>query len=213
MRPEFLVYVAGTGTEVGKTWFSAGLLGALRSECAVAARKPAQSFAPTDSSTDASILAAATGEQPDQVCLPHRNYETPMAPPMAAEVLGREPFSLADLVAELSWPPGLALGLVESAGGVASPIAADGDAADLARLVDPDVTVLVADAGLGTLNSVRLSVGHLDGLAVVVWLNRFDDDDDLHVRNRDWLRSHLGCPVETTMGAMVDRARAWCRQA
>ena len=50
--------------------------------------------------------------------------------------------------------------------------------------------MLVADAGLGTINSVRLSVGALAGpRGLVVFLNRFDAADDLHRRNRDWLRT------------------------
>lgn len=212
MRPEVLVFVAGTGTDVGKTWFSAALLAELRRDTTIAARKPAQSFASTETVTDADVLAAATGERRAEVCPPHRDYEVPMAPPMAARVLGREPFTIADLVAELRWPDGVELGLVESAGGVASPAAGDGDAADLARAVAPDVTVLVADAGLGTINAVRLSVAHLGGLDLVVWLNRFDESEDLHRRNRDWLRRELAWPVEVTVGAMVERVRGWCRQ-
>ena len=53
-RPERLVFVTGTGTEVGKTWVGARLAEVLRkSRRNVAARKPAQSFAldegrPTD---------------------------------------------------------------------------------------------------------------------------------------------------------------------
>jgi len=47
--------------------------------------------------------------------------------------------------------------------------------------------VLVADAGLGTINAVLLSVGVLDPWPVTVVLNRYDQLDDLHRRNRAWL--------------------------
>ena len=48
-RPTHLVVVAGTGTDIGKTWVAATLLTAWRDGgWAVAARKPAQSFDPTD---------------------------------------------------------------------------------------------------------------------------------------------------------------------
>ncbi|MBV8560261.1 MAG: AAA family ATPase, partial [Acidimicrobiia bacterium] len=57
-RPERLVLVAGTGTEVGKTWVAARLAEALRARgTRVAARKPAQSFAPDEGPTDAEALA------------------------------------------------------------------------------------------------------------------------------------------------------------
>ena len=198
MRPERLVLVLGTGTEVGKTWVSARLLTALRSlGVSVAARKLAQSFEPDDdpAGLDAAILGAATGESNEEVCLPHRSYEVAMAPPMAADVLGRAPFTIADLLGELIWPArelgagaeaGVGVGLVESAGGVCSPQADDGDAVELCRALDPDVVILVADAGLGTINAVRASIGALNVLPVVV-LNRFDAGNELHVRNREWL--------------------------
>ena len=191
MRPERLVVVAGTGTEIGKTYVAVKVAESLRDAgVTVAARKPAQSFVPGER-TDAHLLAAATGEDPHGVCPAHRWYEVPMAPPMAAAALGRTPFTIADLTAEIdtSWPtPPAAVGLVELAGGPRSPIAADGDGADLASAIDPDVSVLVADAGLGTINAVRLSASVLP--PVWVLLNRYDETEDLHARNASWLRDH-----------------------
>lgn len=189
-RPRTLVLVAGTGTEVGKTWCAAALARALRARgVTVAARKPAQSFEPDDPTTDADELAAATGENSLAVCPAHRRYEVAMAPMMAAEVLGRPPFTTPELVDEVRWPdPAVDLGLLEMAGGVRSPIAADGgDTVTLAELTTPDLVLLVADAGLGTINAVRLCGDALAGWPLVVWLNRFDADDDLHRRNRRWL--------------------------
>jgi len=94
----------------------------------VSARKPAQSFDPDDDPAgfDAAILGDAAGEAPNVVCAPHRWYETAMAPPMAAEALGRPWFTIRDLVDELVWTGG-DVGLVETAGGLRSPLAADGD--------------------------------------------------------------------------------------
>ena len=157
--------VVGTGTDVGKTWVAARLLGELRGAGAtVAARKPAQSFDPGEdpSDLDAAVLGAASGEAPEVVCPTHRWYEVPMAPPMAAEALGRPPFRNADLVDELEWPTDpVDVGLVETAGGVRSPLAADGDCASFCAALAPDLVVLVADAGLGTMNAVRLTVDSL----------------------------------------------------
>jgi dethiobiotin synthetase len=203
-RPERLVLVAGTATEVGKTWVGAQLLGGLRARgVTVAARKPAQSFAAGDGPTDAEVLAAASGERPDDVCPPHRSYAVPMAPPMAADVLGLPPVLLEDLVAELVWPDPVNVGLVEGVGGPRSPLAGDGDTVDLADLLDPDLAVLVADAGLGTINAVRLSLAALSSYRVVVMLNRYDGADDLHARNADWLATE--CDVVTDVTALVPR--------
>lgn len=188
-RPRRLVVVLGTGTGVGKTWTSAAALRRLRhAGVSVAARKPAQSFAPCDDETDADVLAAASGETAGDVCPPHRSYAMAMAPPMAAAFLGMPPPSLAELVAELSWPsPAVDVGLVETAGGPRSPLASDADSAGLAFALEPDLAVLVAPAGLGAINSVRLSAAALDGLPLAVFLNRFDRGD-LHERNRRWLQ-------------------------
>jgi dethiobiotin synthetase len=192
--------VVGTGTDIGKTWVSARLLtGLRRAGVTVAARKPAQSFDRNDdpAGLDSAILGAASGEPSETVCRTSRWYEVAMAPPMAADLLGRGRLTIADMLAELDWPDAdTEVGLVESAGGVRSPQTHDGDGVALARALRPDLIVLVADAGLGTINSVRLSVGALpEDVAVVVVLNRFDRDNDLHVRNRDWLTGQDGLTV------------------
>ena len=188
MRPERLVVVLGTDTGVGKTWTSAAVLSRLADRgLAVAARKPAQSFAPCDLETDASVLALATGDDPEQVTPRHRWYAMAMAPPMAAAFLGKPPPTLDELVAEVDWPAGTQVGLVETVGGPRSPLADDGDSADLAARLEPDLAVLVAPAGLGALNSVRLCAP-VCPQPVVVFLNHFDRGD-LHDRNRRWLQA------------------------
>jgi dethiobiotin synthetase len=198
-----IVLVAGTGTEVGKTWVTATVASTLlRRGMPVRARKPAQSFAARDTRTDAHVLGQATDEPADVVCPPGRWYPVPMAPPMAADALGRSPFTIADLVAELPRDgPGILL--VESAGGVRSPLAHDGDTVTLADALAPACIVLVADAGLGTINAVRLSTGALRDRSVVVFLNRFDATDDLHARNREWLVTREGLEVETDPEALA----------
>jgi dethiobiotin synthetase len=189
-RPRLLVLVTGTATEIGKTWFGAAVAAELRAAgVPVAARKPVQSGEPGTRS-DAEILAGATSEDVARVCPPHRTYAVAWAPPMAADELGLPPFTVADLAAETTWDEGTDIGLVEGVGGPRSPIASDGDTVDLARLLAPDVVVLVADAGLGTVNAVRLSAAVFAGLPVIVALNRFGDDPvqaRLHARNREHL--------------------------
>ena len=90
MRPLRLVVVLGTGTEVGKTWTTCAVAtAAIQQGERVAVRKPVQSFDPDDgSATDAELLAAVTGEAPNEVCPRHRRYPLAMAPPMAADALG-----------------------------------------------------------------------------------------------------------------------------
>lgn len=191
-RPQRLLVIAGTGTEVGKTWVGATLLRLAREQgLHVAARKPAQSFE-AGQPTDAQLLAAASGESVNTICPPHRWYTVPMAPPMAADALGRERLALTRLLDEIVWPERIDLGFVEIAGGLRSPIAHDADNVDLITAVAPDRVVLVADAGLGTINSVRMSCDALADRPMHVFLNRFEAANDLHVRNRAWLRDAYG---------------------
>jgi dethiobiotin synthetase len=212
VRPERLVLVTGTGTEVGKTWVACRLAQALRERgLIVAARKPVQSYAASDhlAGTDAALLAEATGETAHLVCPQHRWYPVAMAPPMAADVLGRPGFTVADLVRELAWPAGVAVGLIECAGGVRSPLAADGDALALAEALHPERVVVVADAGLGTINAVRLAAAAVEGWPVSVVLNRFDATLDLHQRNRVWLAERDGLHVVVDGADLVATIVGW----
>lgn len=204
------VFVTGTGTDVGKTWWSVALIHELRARGVLAvARKPAQSFPPGDGPTDADLLADAAGVDPTSVCPPSRWYELPLAPPMAAAALGRPGFTISDLVSETSvaldsqteatMPPGIRrLVLVEGAGGPRSPVADDGDNVDLSRALAPDIVLLVADAGLGTINAVRLAAAPFReiGIPLVVALNRFRADP-LHQANETWLRDRYGFDTVT----------------
>lgn len=206
-RPAVVLAVVGTGTEVGKTWVGARLLEHLAgSRWTVAARKPVQSFDPGAAEpTDAEVLAGATGERPYDVCRSHRWLAVPMAPPMAAEVLGETSPNIDDLVDELVWPePTPDLGLVETVGGVRSPMAEDGDSRDFVRRIEPDAVLLVADAGLGTIDAVRLAVDALAPWPVLLYLNRFGPSDDLHRRNARWLRERDGLDPLTTIDQLGD---------
>jgi dethiobiotin synthetase len=205
-----IVVVTGTATEVGKTWFAAATIEALRGAGhTVFARKPVQSFAPGDRHpTDADVLARATGEASDDVCPAHRRLPMAVAPPMAAAELGLPAFTIAELVAEvrISLPVDHrdSIVVVEGAGGARSPIADDGDTVALAHALVADRVVIVADAGLGTINAVRLTVAALSSWRPVVALNRYDDDNDLHRANRVWLEARDGFCVVTSPIRLAD---------
>ena len=201
-RPDRLVVCLGTGTEIGKTWVGAATLAELRrGGTSWPPASPCSRSTPTTRRHRRAPVRRRDRRAIDLVCPAHRSFEVAMAPPMAAEVLGREPIALADLVAEIErrGHPRPALGWVETAGGVRSPIAHDGDGIALVAGLHPDVVVLVADAGLGTINAVRLCGDALLATAadVVVILNRYDPDDDLHRRNLEWLQVRDGATVVT----------------
>lgn len=215
MSPRTTVGVAGTATEVGKTWTTAALCRELRRRgLHVSARKPVQSCEPDDpeDTTDGAILAAATGEPYDIVCPPDRRYRVALAPPMAAAATGRICPSIDELAAEIasSWAgttPPVSLGFVETVGGTRSPTArpsASGDdSVALLAALDVDATVLVADAGLGTIDAVRRSVPGCP-TPVLVALNRFDASNSLHRDNAAWLTDVDGLSVVTSVTGLAD---------
>lgn len=210
-RPARLIAVAGADTEIGKTWVTARVVETLRGRgFSVSARKPVQSYAPEElGATDAEVLAAAAGEAPQAICPAHRWYPVPMAPPLAATLAGETPPRLADLLAELRWPsPARDLGFVETVGGVRSPLASDGDCRDLLRALEPDAVLLVAGAGLGAINDVRLAADALAGPPLAVFCNRYLPGDEVHRLNLAWLRERDGLAVETRIQDLADRLAA-----
>jgi dethiobiotin synthetase len=208
MRPRLLALVTGTDTGVGKTWLSAELLRRVSDlGWSVSARLPALTYLRDDMATDADVLAEASHETATEVCPPTRWYGVPMAPPMAAEVLGLPPIMLADLEREVGsgWPlKPVDLGLIGSSGGVASPLASNGDVAELARALGADLAIVVSRADVGAINSLRLSHEVLSPLPVVVYLNRFDKENELHLRVYEWLTKHDEFVVTTEVQVLVD---------
>ncbi len=127
-----------------------------------------------------------------------------MAPPIAAEHLGRDPLTLAELVAELGLP-GHGITVVEGAGGWRSPLAADGDTRALARLIQPDMVVLVAGAELGAIHAVRSCMDAMDGRPATVFLNRYDAAQRVAASNLNWLRDRDGFDVVTEIEMLAER--------
>lgn len=111
--------------------------------------------------------------------------------------------ALVAVVAELEWPRGCDIGLVEPAGGIRSPVATDGGTFELIEQLEPDVVALVADAGLGVINAIPLCLGALDPICPVVVLNRVDPCSDLHRRNRAWLPDVAGIEPVTSPGGLA----------
>ena len=111
-RPDLVVVVAGTATEVGKTWVAAALLRRLRAGGRCGSRPASR----RSRSRRAICAPTPTSSRPRPARTPPPcarrtgSYAVPMAPPMAAEALGRPPFTVADLVAELTWPDAVDVG-------------------------------------------------------------------------------------------------------
>lgn len=213
-RPSLLIGVIGTNTEVGKTWVTAQLLATLKLRGArVAARKPVQSYGPDEIDTDAARLAGASGEEVSEICPAHRWYPLALAPPMAANALGRGPVWMSEIVNEIRWPAEVDVGFVETVGGVRSPLACDGDSLELLRRLEVDRMLLVADAELGTINAVRLTMAAVSSTPTIVYLNHFDPNNELHELNRRWLVDQDKLTVITDVHSLAVAIEGACRSS
>jgi dethiobiotin synthetase len=192
-----ITLVTGTDTEVGKTIATAALV-ALAGD-SVAVVKPAQTGVAPGEPGDLAEVSRLTGltELHEGVRLPE-----PLAPTTAARRAGIELPTVEECAATVD---GLARTfdtvLVEGAGGLLVGLDADGNnLADLAEhLTTPFKFVVVARAGLGTLNHTALTVEALrsrgllvDGLVIGSW----PAEPDLAERcNLDDLPATTGVPV------------------
>ncbi|MFF8731484.1 dethiobiotin synthase [Streptomyces sp. NPDC015171] len=167
-----VLVITGTGTEVGKTVTTAAVAAAaLAAGRSVAVLKAAQTGVLPDERGDADEVVRLAGPvTADEVA----RYPEPLAPGTAARRAGMapvHPHEVAERAAKLATEHDLVL--VEGAGGLLVRFdAAGGTLADAARLLDAPV-LIVAQAGLGTLNTTELTArelrrGGLEPLGVVI---------------------------------------------
>jgi dethiobiotin synthetase len=154
--PSVLV-VSGTGTEVGKTVVTAAVaaLAVARGD-RVAVVKPAQTGEPPGPAGDLAVVRRLAG-----VTLTRElaRYPDPLSPEAAARAAGMPPLDLAGAAVAVKQLAAAAdLVLVEGAGGLLVRYdPAGGTIADLAAALGAPVLV-VAAAGLGTLNHTALTL-------------------------------------------------------
>lgn len=149
--------VTGTDTGVGKTVIAAALVTALRARGVRALGfKPAETGIGAGQEPDSELLARASGEQ-NVLARPLLQLAEPLAPALAAERAGvkLDPDEIESRIRQLR-AAGYTI-VVEGAGGVMVPLTWGYTVLDLAQACDLDA-VVVARAGLGTLNHVAMTV-------------------------------------------------------
>jgi len=200
-----IVVVTGTGTEIGKTVTTAALAAtALRSGRTVAVLKPAQTGVAPDEPGDVAEVRRLAGESVTGAEL--ARYPEPLAPATAARRAGLpcvRPEEVAERAEKLA--VGHDLVLVEGAGGLLVRYDESGSTlADVARLLAAPVLV-VAAAGLGTLNATALTTEALRarGLHTAgVVIGSFPVEPDLATRcNLADLAESAGAPLRGTLPA------------
>jgi dethiobiotin synthetase len=147
-----LVTVVGTGTGVGKTHVTLALVRALEARGSVAtAWKPLVTGTASPDGDDARLLSAALGRPLEP---PVFSAPDPVSPHLAAARAGRA----IDVGAIAARARALAAAhdvvVVETAGGLFSPLGPGRTNADVARALAPCAVVLVAPDRLGVLHDV-----------------------------------------------------------
>ena len=158
------LFVTATGTDAGKTYITALLVKKL-AEAGLSAGyyKAALSGAETIADSDAGYVKRISGiDQPDESLLSYL-YRNSVSPHLAARIEGN-PVELKKVSADFTKvAEAYDYVTVEGSGGIVCPIRWDQQ-----RLLLEDIikelgldTVVVADAGLGTINAVALTVSYL----------------------------------------------------
>ena len=194
-------FVTGTGTGVGKTYFTAALAAAARATGRrVAALKPIETGC-DPAPLDAEALAASS-DYPGIAHFPGAYRASPPLAPWAATLSGEGPLDLTALTAAVKrqverFEPAPDLLLVEGAGGIWVPLDAERTVADLIVALELPV-LLVARDGLGVLSHVLTAVAaaRLSGLELAgVVLARHGPTDPSRATNLTVLRERLDAPV------------------
>lgn len=193
-------FVTGTDTEVGKTAVSCALLHAANAiGLKTAAIKPVAAGCDAQGENEDAIqLRQAMSMQ-----FPYRQVNPvalreAIAPHIAAQREGRrlQAERLAGLCRGVL-SSGADFALVEGAGGWRVPIGPRETLADVARLLDLGV-ILVVGMRLGCINHALLSAEAIrrDGLTVVGWVaNQVEGEMSCYQENLDTLRVALGAPL------------------
>lgn len=152
-----VLIVTGTGTDVGKTVVTAAVAAlALAAGESVAVLKPVQTGTSTATETDIEVISRLAGPSVD--CAVLGSYPEPLAPNTAARRAAMPATRPTAAVEEaLRLEEGHNLVLVEGAGGVLARFDdAGGTLLDVAASLNAPILV-VAAAGLGTLNATALT--------------------------------------------------------
>lgn len=200
------LFVTGTGTDVGKTFVTGLMLKKLRENGRRAAYYKA-AMSGNDRRADGSLIPGdalrvkeMSGiEQPLEEMCPYV-YETAVSPHLAAKLEGnpveleRVLEGLRDLQARYDYVT------VEGSGGILCPLRFDGQSIQLEDVIKAGNLgcLIVADAGLGTINAVVLTVEYMKARHIPVkgiLFNRFEPGNPLHEDNRRMCEALTGQKV------------------
>ena len=206
-----LLAVTGTGTEVGKTIVTAAIV-ALANQAGqrVAVVKPVQTGVADGDESDVAVVRRLTGVDDVHELI---RYPDPLAPATAARRAGVPALGVDVIAKEIQELHDRDLILVEGAGGMLVHLDDSGRTlADLADAVNAPVLV-VAAAGLGTLNAIALTceaIRHRGLTCHGVVVGSWPAEPDLAAQeNLTDIETYAGAPLLGAMPAgcgRLDRA-------
>lgn len=204
------IFVTATGTDIGKTYISALLVKKLREfgfNCGYykpalsgAIKQPDGSLLPGD--CDFVVKTSGLNIQPID-CVTYC-FEEAVSPHLAAERLGVK-IEKSKIKSEFEQrKKNYDYLVVEGAGGITCPFNMKEEI-----LLLPDIikalglnVVIVADGGLGTINSVLLTVEYAKQLGINIKgliLNNFEEDNFMHLDNKKQIERLTGINVIATV--------------
>jgi dethiobiotin synthetase len=205
------LFIAGTGTDIGKTYVAGLIVKRLRDagyhagyyKAALSgAERTAQGLLPGDA--DRVNRIARIGGRPERMV--SYVYQSAVSPHLAARIEGN-PVEMP--VVEEGYQRAAAeydLVTMEGSGGIVCPIRWDG----AARILQEDIvrrlglaTVVIAPAGLGAINAAVLTAAYMAGRNLPVRgfiFNRFQAGDAMHEDNVAMVQALTGIPVIGLVG-------------
>ncbi len=184
------LFVTGTGTDIGKTYVSAAIARELtKKNLKLAYYKAAVSGSDCIEHSDAGFVRDHALIRQSTDSLLSYLYEKPLSPHLAGR--GENRFASLDVIMEKfnALRKDYDYVLSEGAGGIICPVVWEKDC----HLMYLDILkamklpcVVVADAGLGTINHTVLTISYLKSHDVKVQgviLNRFDENSAMHLDN------------------------------
>ncbi|MGN0914774.1 MAG: dethiobiotin synthase [Succinivibrio sp.] len=184
------LFVTGTGTDIGKTYVSAAIARELTSKnLKLAYYKAAVSGSDCIENSDAGFVRDSGNIKQSTKSLLSYLYREPLSPHLAAR--GESRFASLDVIKKAfdDLKSSYDYVLSEGAGGIICPVVWEKDChilyEDILKLLNLS-TVVVADAGLGTINHTVLTLNYLKKLNVKchgVILNNFKEESLMHKDN------------------------------
>lgn len=201
------IFITGTGTDLGKTYVAGELVAALQGEgYDTAYYKPVLSGSDNIFESDAGMVRKRASLEQEPLSMVTTMFHDAVSPHLAAARVQqgvdldiiKADFGAVNMLHDVT--------VVEGCGGIVCPLTLFADGRhimqeDVIRALGLDA-VIVADAGLGTINATVLTIEYMraHGLGIAgVILNRFDETDEMHQDNLAMIEKLGGVDVVATV--------------